>query len=319
MSAGACLDKRRNMEYNKFMERYCALNRHLQERFGKKLYKLALSTGFSCPNRDGTVGTEGCLFCADGSGVFSQSACFSVTEQIRRGAALVENKLKHRKERGYIAYFQSFTNTYGPLSVMERLFSEAVAHPQVEVLSVATRPDCLPDETVALLARLRRSKPVWVELGLQTANDATARYLRRGYDTRVYEDACRRLRREGLEVITHLILGLPGEGEEDLLHSVRLAGRYSHGVKLQLLHVLKGTALADTDYVPLEREEYFRLLALALEHLPPDCVIHRLTGDGARGELLAPRWSLDKKGTLGGMQAYFDFHDVRQGRYYEHR
>lgn len=299
------------------MKAYVSLNDYLQSRYHKKLYKLALSTGFSCPNRDGRVGTEGCLFCADGSGAFAQSPCRSVTEQIEAAKVLVERKLKNQKDPGYIAYFQSFTNTYGPLDVMERLFSEAIDHPQVEVLSIATRPDCLEEETLALLARLNQRKSVWVELGLQTANDGTARYLRRGYPTQVYVDACRRLKAAGIGVITHLILGLPGEGDGELLDSVALAGEWSDGVKLQLLHVLKGTDLAKTDYRPLEREEYFRLLALALEHLPPQCVIHRLTGDGARRDLIAPLWSLDKKATLGAMQAYFAAHGVRQGKYYE--
>ncbi len=229
----------------------------------------------------------------------------------------MESKLKNHSQRGYIAYFQSYTNTYAPPEVLEPLFTEAMSDPSVEVLSVATRPDCLPRETVALLSRLNREKPVWVELGLQTANDATARLLNRGYPTAVYTDACRRLKQEGLEVITHLILGLPGETETDLLSSVKLAGEESHGVKLQLLHVLQGTPLAQMPYLALSREEYLHLLALAVEHLPPRCVIHRLTGDGEKKRLIAPLWSADKKGTLNAVKAYFETHDVRQGKRYE--
>ena len=293
------------------------LNDHLKARYGTKVYKLSLSSGSSCPNRDGTLGNKGCIFCADGSGAFSQDARLPVPEQLCRAKALVERKLKNRPEAGCIAYFQSYTNTYAPPEVLEPLFLEAMADPSVEVLSVATRPDCLPEETVALLSRLNRQKPVWVELGLQTANDATARLLNRGYATEVYVDACRRLKREGIEVITHLILGLPEESEEDLLASVHLAGKESDGVKLQLLYVLKGTALARMPYEALSLPAYLRLLALAVEHLPPACVIHRLTGDGEKARLIAPLWSADKKRVLGEIGSYFERHDVRQGKRYE--
>lgn len=299
------------------MERYLSLSAYLTRRFGKKLYKLPLSSGLSCPNRDGTLSHRGCIFCAEGSGAFCASPEKTIPEQLAWAKALVENKLKNAPHRGYIAYFQSYTNTYAAPHVLEPMFAQAMSDPQVEVLSVATRPDCLSEDTVALLSRLNQQKPVWVELGLQTANDRTARLLNRGYPTRVYVDACRRLRSRGIEVITHLILGLPEETEEDLLASVKLAGEESQGVKLQLLHVLRDTPLAQMPYLPLSREEYLRLLALAVEHLPPHCVIHRLTGDGDKKRLIAPLWSGDKKTTLNAVKAYFEAHDVRQGKHYE--
>ena len=278
---------------------YNALSEDLKTRFGCKVYKLALEGGMTCPNRDGTCGTGGCIFCAaDGSGAFAQTGA-TVHEQIEAAKARVAGKIKDGK---YIAYFQSFTNTYAPVSYLEPLFRAAISHPDVVVLSIATRPDCLPGNVLNLLAELNRIKPVWVELGLQTIHADTARYIRRGYELPVYDKAVADLHARGIEVITHVILGLPGEDRERMLETVRYVGGHTDGIKLQLLHVLRGTDLA-ADYAAgkfraLELEEYCDLVVDCLRVLPERVVIHRLTGDGAKKDLIAPLWSGDKKRVL---------------------
>ena len=301
-------------------EHYYSLNRYLREVFGEKVYKLALDGGMSCPNRDGTLGNGGCIFCsAGGSGDFAQGRCDSVAEQLERAKARIRNKTGAEK---FIAYFQSYTNTYAPVDYLEKLFTEAVSEPSVAALSIGTRPDCLPDEVVALLARLNRRKPVWVELGLQTIHEDTARYIRRGYGLSVYEDALRRLKAAGLTVIVHVILGLPGETRADMLATIDYLGGIHRpdGVKLQLLHVLEGTDLAQmwrAGQVPvMEPEEYYDLLCECLRRLPPDMVIHRLTGDGPKRILLAPLWTGDKKRVLNDLKRTLDRQNVRQGACY---
>lgn len=301
---------------------YRSLNQAMKERFGCKVYKLALDGGMTCPNRDGTIGTRGCIFCSDvGSGEFAAPVCGDIRRQIEQAKVRVEQKNKGGK---YIAYFQSFTNTYGPLPYLETIFRQAIEPEEIMALSVATRPDCLPQEVVDMLCRLSQSKPVWVELGLQTIHPASARYIRRGYDLEVYEDAVQRLKAAGLEVITHVILGLPGESHGDMVETVRYVGQTGgDGIKLQLLHVLEGTDLAQ-DYragkVPvLSLEEYIPLLEDCLAVLPPELVIHRLTGDGAKGNLLAPLWTGDKKRVLNAIQTAFRRDGVRQGSQYEPR
>ena len=295
---------------------YHSLNDELRRRFGCKVYKLALSGGMTCPNRDGTLDTRGCIFCsAGGSGEFA-AAGGSVAEQIERAKALVAPKAKNAK---YIAYFQSSTNTYAPVERLRCLFEQALAAPDVVTLSVATRPDCLPPEVVALLAELNRRKPVWVELGLQTIHEKTARFIRRGYDDACFSAAVRKLKQNGLEVIVHLILGLPGETEEQMLQSVEAVAHCgADGVKLQLLHVLKNTDLAllyeQGAFETLTREQYIALVAKCVEHLPSDMTVHRLTGDGAKKDLIAPLWSADKKQVLNGLNRYLDEHDIVQGR-----
>ena len=282
-------------------------NEYFRRRFGCKLYKLALDGGMSCPNRDGTKGDRGCIFCSGaGSGDFAAARRGSVTEQIEAAKALVAGKLRSGK---YIAYFQSFTNTYAPLPYLEALFSEALAHPDIAALSVATRPDCLPEEVLALLARLDRVKPVMVELGLQTIHPATADFIRRGYPLSDYDRAVERLSALGLHTVVHVILGLPGETEQMMVQTVRYLGRSgAKGVKLQLLHVLEGTDLAAlwrAGLVPaMTLEDYARLLGRCLAALPEDMVIHRLTGDGAKKDLLAPLWSADKKRVLNYVNNY---------------
>lgn len=269
----------------------------------------------TCPNRDGTCGTGGCIFCGgDGSGAFAQSGA-SVHGQIEAAKARVAAKVRDGK---YIAYFQSFTNTYAPVSYLEPLFRAALAHTEVAVLSIATRPDCLPDPVLDLLEALNREKPVWVELGLQTIHPQTARYIRRGYELPVYDRAVQALHDRGIEVITHVILGLPGETTAQMLETVRYAGQRTDGIKLQLLHVLRGTDLA-ADYAAgrfraLEQEEYCHLVADCLQVLPPQVVIHRLTGDGAKKDLIAPLWSGDKKRVLNCLQQTLEQREILQGQ-----
>ena len=278
------------------------------------MYKLALEGGMTCPNRDGTLDTRGCIFCgADGSGAFAENG-ETVYAQIEAAKSRVSGKIKDGK---YIAYFQSFTNTYAPLSYLEALFRAAVSHPDVAVLSIATRPDCLPEPVLDLLAELNQIKPVWVELGLQTIHEETARYIRRGYALPVYAEAVKRLKARGIEVITHVILYLPGESREQMLETVKYVGQRTDGIKLQLLHVLQETDLA-AEYAAgkfrlPEMEEYCRLIADCLCVLPPEVVIHRLTGDGAKKDLIAPLWTGDKKRVLNTMNRILKEEQVVQG------
>ncbi len=283
---------------------YKSLNEHLRERFGTKVYKIALSSGCTCPNRDGTVGVGGCIFCADtGSGDFAQAAELPIKEQIK----LAKEKISAKNKGGkYIAYFQSFTNTYGSVEFLEPKFREALADEDVVALSIATRPDCLPEDILEMLARLNAIKPVWVELGLQTIHEETAKYIRRGYELEVYDKAVKDLHAIGVEVITHVIIGLPGESEEDILATVRyVVDSKAEGIKLQLLHVIEGTDLA-IDYRAgafntLEMDEYIRIIQKCVELIPETMVIHRLTGDGNKKTLLAPLWSGDKKKVLNAL------------------
>ncbi len=279
---------------------YKTLSRHYREKFGCKVYKLAIDAGFTCPNRDGTLGTGGCIFCSgSGSGDFATRGG-SIRAQLEEAKKKVAFKNKNGK---YIAYFQSFTNTYAPVERLEELYTQAMAPEEIVGLAIGTRPDCLSDETVDLLARLNRIKPISVELGLQTIHEDTARYIRRGYKTEVYFDAVRRLQAAGIEVVTHIILGLPGETEEMMLATTRAAiDAGTDGIKFQLLHVLRGTDLA-ADYEAgkfecLTLEEYACILKRCLAILPPEVVVHRITGDGAKKDLIAPLWSADKKAVL---------------------
>lgn len=277
------------------------LNDHYRRKFGCKVYKLALDGGFTCPNRDGTLGSRGCIFCsAYGGGEFAQRQCESIPLQLEQAKRRVANKIRSGK---YIAYFQSFTNTYGPVDDLSRIYREAIAPADIVGLAIGTRPDCLPDEVVNLLAELNRVKPVAIELGLQTIHPRTAAYIRRGYENYIYFDAVRRLKAAGLEVVTHIILGLPGENEEMATQTTQAAvDAGTDGVKFHLLHVLKGTDL-ELEYMSgkfrcLELEEYARILDSCLAILPPHIVIHRITGDGAKRDLVAPLWSADKKHVL---------------------
>ena len=283
--------------------KHITANEYFRNRFGQKVYRIALDGGFTCPNRDGTSDTRGCIFCSGyGSGDFAGSRDLSITDQIEAGKALVSKKMPDKQGK-YIAYFQAFTNTYAPVKKLKALYGEAMDHPDIVALCIATRPDCLPDEVIALLSSLNKIKPVFVELGLQTIHEKTALYIRRGYPLSVYDDAVKRLTGAGLEVITHIILGLPSESRSDMLESVSYVGKGPiSGIKLQLLHVLKGTDLA-ADYEKglftcLSMEEYTDLVRDCIVLLPEHVVIHRMTGDGSKKDLIAPLWSADKKRVL---------------------
>jgi len=288
------------------------LNDHLRRRFGRKVYKLSLSTGCSCPNRDGTLGSRGCIFC-DGAGAFA--AAGEITAQLAAAKARVAAKAG--PEAGYIAYFQSFTNTYGPVSRLRPLFEGAIAPEEVVGLSIATRPDCLGPEILALLADLAKRKPLWVELGLQTVRPETAAWMRRGYDLPVFEQAVRDLHRIGAEVVVHQILGLPGETLEDMTATARYIGSMADGVKFHLLHVLRGTDLEPRwreGRVPeMTLQQYTDALAACIRVIPKSVVIHRLTGDGAKRDLLAPLWTGDKKRVLNSITRAFWEADLEQG------
>ena len=274
------------------------LNDYLRNKYNCKVYKIALNGGFTCPNRDGTVGTGGCIFCSEGgSGEFAANSHLTVTEQIEEGKKRLKNKISDGK---YIAYFQAYTGTYAPVDKLRELYMEAINHPEVVILSVATRPDCLSDDVLNLLAELNELKPVWIELGLQTIHAKTAVYIRRGYDLEVYDRAIARLRERNIDVITHVILGLPGETTEDMRKTVKyVCEAKSAGIKLQLLHILSGTdieqAYKDGRINVLSEDEYIKILKSCVRLIPDDVVIHRLTGDGDKKLLVAPMWSADKK------------------------
>lgn len=296
---------------------YCSLDYMLRERFGEKVYKVTLNGGMSCPNRDGTLGTRGCIFCSEGgSGDFAADVSLSVTEQIESQIALLSGKRPIQK---YIAYFQAYTNTYAPVEHLRKIFKEAMSHPRIVALSVGTRPDCLGEEVLDLLEELNRIKPVWIELGLQTIHEKTAQYIRRGYRLSCFDQAVENLRKRNIEVIVHTILGLPGESREEILETMRYLNKKDiQGIKLQLLHVLKGTDLA-YDYLAgrfqvYEREEYLDLLIECLENLDPEIVIHRITGDGPKDLLIAPLWASRKREVLNLLHHQMKEQNSYQGK-----
>lgn len=297
---------------------YYSLDEYLKQTFGAKTYKLALSSGCSCPNRDGTIGYRGCIFCSEkGSGDFASDDRLSVSEQIEEAKQRIATKAN---AHSYIAYFQSFTNTYGPVERLEPLFREALSYPEIVALSIATRPDCLTDEMYSVLEELAGDKPVWVELGLQTVNADTARRIRRGFDLPCFMEAVQRLHSIGVLVIVHLILGLPGESLEDMLESIDFVGKIkADGVKLQLLHVLKGSDLADSyrdgGITTLTLEEYLDILCACVERLPRSIPIHRLTGDGPKALLLSPLWSANKRMVRNTIDRTFRERNIEQGRF----
>lgn len=280
---------------------YHSLDYMLRQMFGEKIYKVTLNGGMTCPNRDGKIGERGCIFCsAGGSGDFAASASLSITEQIRQQIQMLSAKRPIHK---YIAYFQAYTNTYAPVEYLERIFTEAIQNPDICAISIGTRPDCLEEPVIRLLSRLNQIKPVWVELGLQTIHEHTARYIRRGYPLSCFDQAMQSLHQADLDVIVHTILGLPGETSRDVLDTMKyLNACQIQGIKLQLLHVLSGTDLA-ADYQAgkfsvLDREEYIDLVIRCLEHLDPSIVIHRVTGDGPKDLLIAPLWASRKREVL---------------------
>ena len=293
---------------------YRSLNSRLREQFGDKVYKLALDGGFTCPTRDGTKGTGGCIFCAGGSGDFSVPVGEDVEEAIETAKAVVADKGAGK----YIAYFQSYTGTYAPVERLRALYTRAIRHADVAALSIGTRPDCLGPEVLELLGELNAIKPVWVELGLQTIHPETAEYIRRGYPPEVFDRAVKELLERDLTVVAHMIIGLPGETPEMMRQTAEYIGRSgAQGIKFQLLHVLEGTDLAD-DYRAgkfrvLSLEEYIRILESCIESIPPEMTVHRLTGDGAKRSLIAPLWSADKKRVLNEISRTFDRDGIIQG------
>lgn len=300
-------------------KRYYSLDYYIKQTFGEKLYKLALDGGMSCPNRDGTLGTGGCIFCsAGGSGDFAADRKLSIHEQLKNAKQLVSQK---HTGSSYIAYFQAYTNTYAPVSYLERIFTEAIQEPDIKVLSIATRPDCLPEETLDLLERLNQKKTVWVELGLQTIHQSSSDFIRRGYELDVFEKAVYDLKKRGISVIVHTILYLPNETRDMMLETISYLNKLPiDGIKLQLLHVLKGTDLADyyesnPFHLP-DLEEYLETLGCMISHLRPDIVVHRITGDGAKSLLIAPLWTGNKRHVLNSIQKYLKDSDIQQGKDY---
>ena len=298
-------------------KRYYSLDYYIKETFGEKLYKLSLDGGMTCPNRDGKLGVRGCIFCsAGGSGDFAGDRRLSIKEQLSQAKQLV--KKKHTGS-SYIAYFQAYTNTYAPVDYLEKIFMEAISEPDIKVLSIATRPDCLSQEILELLSHLNKIKPVWIELGLQTSHKESADFIRRGYDLDVFEKAVYDLKNIGISVITHVILCLPGETSEMMLETISYLNNLPiDGIKLQLLHVLQGTDLAKvyeaTPFYLPNPDEYLELLGKIISHLREDIVIHRLTGDGPKSLLIAPLWTGNKRLILNRIQKHFKDADIWQGK-----
>ena len=322
-------------------KRYHSLDYYLKNTYGTKMYKLALNAGMTCPNRDGKLGTTGCIFCSQGgSGEFAASRYLSISEQIEEAKLLINTKVRRSIKVGddsynvsddgltpedaklkkvkYIAYFQAYTNTYAPINYLRKVFYEAIKSSDVEIISIATRPDCLGPEVLDLIAEINRIKPVWIELGLQTIHEKTAKVIKRGYKLNVFETAVNDLNKIGVNIIVHLILGLPGEAEKDMLDTINyIAKQNVQGVKLQLLHILKNTALVNL--MPsmhiLTMDEYTDLVIKCIERLPQEMVIHRLTGDGPKGTLLAPLWSKDKLTVMNTINHKMKEQDTWQGKY----
>ena len=298
------------------------LSGYLKRLFGCKVYKLSLVGCTSCPNRDGTIGVGGCIFCSEnGSGEFAEKKKNSVADQIEASKKQVAKKLKGNQEVKYIAYFQSFTNTYAPIDKLRKLFFAAINHPDIAILSIATRPDCLSSEVIALLKELNCIKPVWVELGLQTIHKKTAEYIRRGYDLAVYDEAVKVLHETGISVITHMIIGLPGESEQMIYETAEHIGKTADGIKIHTLYVQKGTDLYNEyqkGLVPIfDMDRYIDILIGCIERLPENIVIHRMTGDGDKKTLVAPMWTANKRHVLNSINARFKAVQIKQGRLYQ--
>ncbi len=292
------------------------LNEYLKNKYGHKLYKISLNGGMSCPNRDGTVGTGGCIFCsAGGSGDFAQPMGKSVTEQIEEGKKQVEKKFNGNS---YIAYFQAYSNTYAGIDYLREIFTQAISHPQVEILSIATRPDCIDEDIALLLGELNKIKPVWVELGLQTSNEKSAAYINRGYENIVFENAVKLLRKQQIECIIHMIIGLPHENMEDMINTVNYINKQDvQGVKFQQLHILEGTKLAEIyekeRFHIYSLEEYIDILFELIGHLREDIVIHRITGDGPKNILIEPKWTGNKRLVLNTINREMHRRNLVQG------
>ena len=297
---------------------YYSVNNYLLEKYNKKIYKLALKSGATCPNRDGTLGKGGCIFCSlDGSGSFAEPQTIDTYNQIENAKKRIIKKIPENSK--FIAYFQDYSATYAPIEHLKNIFSQAIAHPDIEILSVATRPDCLPDEVLDLLFELNKIKPVWVELGFQTSNEGTARYIHRGYTNDCFKDSVKKLKDRGIYTVAHLIIGLPNDTEQDIYNSVDyVVTQGIDGIKLHLLHVLKGTKLEkdfqNNTFETLSLDRYCELVSGCLRRIPKTVAIHRLTGDGNNNELIAPLWSANKKHVLNTLNRYFSENNVQQGQ-----
>ncbi len=295
--------------------RYYSLNEYLKETFGEKVYKLALDIGCTCPNRDGTLDTRGCIFCHNGSSHFAEMGK-DINAQIENAKSRVKQKIKTDK---YIAYFQSFTNTYGDIDYLEKVFTTAINRDDIVAISIGTRPDCLPQNMLDLLEKLNKIKPVWIELGLQTSNEKSAEYIRRCYTNSVYENAVNNLKIRGITVVTHIIIGLPNETKDDILNTVDFAVKCgTDGIKLQLLHILQDTDLYE-DYKNgkaevLTLENYIDILFSCIEKIPQNIVIHRITGDAPKQYLVEPKWSADKKKVLNTINKEMENRNIIQGK-----
>lgn len=297
------------------MKHYYSLNDYYKNKYGKKVYKLSINGGMTCPNRDGTIDTRGCIFCSSGgSGEFSTPSCISISEQID----LAKNKVKSKtKDNLYVAYFQPYSNTYASIEYLEKIYTEAINKEEIIELSIATRPDCINDDVIRLLSRLNKIKPITIELGLQSIHEKIAEYIRRGYELKVYDEIIKKLHQVNINVVTHVIIGLPYETKEMMLETVKYVGKVTDGIKLQLLHVLKDTDLAkeyyDNKFKVLSLEEYTDIICNAIEYLPKNVVVHRITGDGDKKLLIAPMWSGDKKKVLNYINKELDNRNVIQG------
>jgi radical SAM protein (TIGR01212 family) len=297
-------------------KRYHSLNYFLREKFGEKVFKISLDAGFSCPNRDGTISSGGCIFCSErGSGDFAGNRQFSITKQFEDIQAIMSKKWKEGK---YIAYFQAYTNTYGDIEVLKEKYEEAIKQEGVVALAIATRPDCLSDEVIELLSELNKRVYIWIELGLQTVSDKTAKIINRGYDIATFENSVRKLRAASIDVVVHAILGLPEEDKNDMLNTIDyLAHSNIQGIKFHLLHLMKDTPLVKYYELGklkfLEQEEYVDLICEAIALLPQDIVIHRMTGDAPRELLIGPMWSLKKWEILNAINQKLEKYDIYQG------
>ena len=301
---------------------YVSLNYYLKQQYDERVYKLSLNGGMTCPNRDGTLGSGGCIFCSKGgSGDFAADKRLSITNQIEAQITAHESKPNGKAVGSkYIAYFQAYTNTYAKVDYLRKIFYEAITHPSVVILSIATRPDCLSEEILDLLYELNQIKPVWIELGLQTIHEKSASFIRRGYALSCFDEAVEQLSKRGITIIVHVILGLPGESTKEILETIEyLNTKPIQGIKLQLLHILKGTDLADlSNQIPVYTlEEYAKLIADCINTLRPDIVVHRITGDGPKELLLAPKWSADKKNVLNYIHKTLKEENAWQGKTYK--
>lgn len=299
---------------------YLTLNEYYREIYGQKIAKIPLDGGFTCPNRDGKLSTGGCIFCSkEGSGDFVQGATLPISQQIENGKLMMEKKWKNLN---YIAYFQAFTNTYAPVSILREKYTQALNQPNIVGISIATRPDCLNEETLELLKEFSNKTNLWIELGLQTSNEISAEFINRGYENSVFETAVKNLNELNIPIVVHIILGLPNESRSDMLNSIRYINKFKiQGIKLQLMHVIENTELADIytkgNYAPLEKDEYLDILTNCIQELRPDIVVHRFTGDGKKETLLAPLWSLKKGDIMNGFHQKLKKENIYQGQLYK--